>query len=290
MTINLTATAGSARFHYRFDQREVLVGRAETVDVRLPHPSVSLVHLCLRIHKGRLMVMDSDSTNGTTLDGSPLEPLEPVPLPTGSRLGVGIFEIVLGEPESGELSAPQDTAGFARRMVLEVLGEDEHPALVVQNGSNRGQRLAIGPDAGSMVVGRDTGCDLRLGDADASRRHLEVRRRDGAVQVRDLDSKNGIRVAGAYPEGWHTLDHGVEVRVGKTVLRYCDPAETYLQDLDSQQEPGPKRGGAASGDCQGQTASAEQRQLQRLDLALVTAAAALVLGAAALILYFAGWI
>ena len=290
MTINLTATAGSACFHYRFDQREVLVGRSETVDVRLPHPSVSLVHLCLRIHEGRLMVMDSESTNGTTLDGEPLEPLEPVPLPPGGRLSVGIFEIVAGEPESGELTAPRDTAGFARRMVLEVLGEQEHPALVVQNGSDRGQQLAIGPDTGPLVVGRDTGCDLRLGDADASRRHLEVRRQDDAVQVRDLESKNGIQVGGAFIEGWFTLEHGAELRIGKTVLRYCDPAETYLQELGSEPAPQQGRGEAAPKDDGGRSTSPEDRQLWRLDLALVSAAAALVLGAAGLILYFAGWI
>ena len=287
MIINLRATAGTARFHYRFDQREVLVGRAETVDLRLPHPSVSLVHLCLRLVKGKLWANDRGSTNGTALDGVPLVPEEPVPAPPGSRLTVGIFELVIGEPESGELTAPGDMAGFARRMVLEILGEGDFPALVVQNGSNRGERLEIASGGVAQVVGRDTGCDLRLGDADASRKHMEVRRHDGLVQVRDLDSKNGIRVDGAHLEGWQPLAHGAKVKVGKTVLRFCDPAETYLRDLEEESGDG-GAGAAGQGDGQGDEATA--RRLRQVDLVLVTAGVALVLGVAGLILYLAGWL
>ena len=289
MILNLTAKAGTALFHYRFDQREVLVGRAETVDVRLPHPSVSQVHLCLRLVKGKLMSMDSGSTNGTTLDGVPLEPEVPVPVRPGSRFTVGIFELVIGEPESGELTAPGDTAGLARRMVLEVLAEGDHPVLVVQNGSNRGERLEIAAGGDPLVVGRDTACDLRLGDADASRKHMEVRLEDGAVQVRDLDSKNGVRVNGAPLNGWHTLEHGVELKVGKTRLWFCDPAETYLRDLE-QKAAGGGAGEAEQGDSEAPAPGSEVGRQRRVDLMLAAAAVALVLGAAGLILYLAGWL
>ena len=152
MPIVLTATAGTARFCYRFEQAEVLVGRGEAVDVRLPHPSVSLVHLCLRRRKGRLLVMDSGSTNGTTLDGAPLTPDEPAPVRAGSRLSVGIFQLVIGEAEAGETTAPADTAGFARRMVQEVLGDGDHPVLVVQNSPERGHRLELPSGSEPRVV------------------------------------------------------------------------------------------------------------------------------------------
>ena len=287
MAINLTVAAGTARFHYCFEQREVLVGRAETVDVRLPHPSVSQVHLCLRHHKGRLMVMDSGSTNGTTLDGVDLDPHEPQPVSPGSRIKLGIFALIIGQPEPGELTAPKDTAGFARRMVLEVLDRDRLPALVVQNGPGRGERLEIAA-GGALVVGRDTACDLRLSDADASRRHLEVRLQDSAVQVRDLRSKNGVRVDGARLQGWRTLIHGTELKIGKTLLCFTDPAESYLQDLQRASDSAGVQGPAGRDDPRPGAMDGARQRLRRVDLALAAAAAALVLGAVGLILYLMG--
>lgn len=287
MPIVLTATAGTARFHYRFEQAEVLVGRGEAVDVRLPHPSVSMVHLCLRERRGRLLVMDSGSTNGTTLDGAPLSPEEPAPAPPGCRLSVGIFQLVINEAEQGETTAPADTAGFARRMVLEVLGDGDHPVLLVQNSPERGARLELPPDGEPRVVGRDAACDLRLSDADASRRHMEARNRDDLVQVRDLESKNGVGVDGAAISGWHDLDHGAKIKIGKTELLLVDPAAVYLEELNeaSAEEAAQVEEPAVSGE-----EASSRAELRRLDMTLLGAAAALVAGAAALISYLAGWI
>ncbi len=288
MIINLTATAGTTLFHYRFDQHEVLIGRAETVDLRLPHSSVSLVHLCVRRIKDRLMVVDSGSTNGTTLDGVLLEPGEPARVKLGSRLEVGVFEVVIGELEPGELDAPENTASYARRMVMEVMEDEaDAPALVVQNGPNRGERLEIS-GAEPLVVGRETGCDLRLRDADASRRHLEVREHEGEVQARDMDSKNGVLMDGEpMTQGWQTLLHGAQVKVGKTRLRFRDPAESFLRGLG--QQTGDEAGeGAGEGGQPPETSTEVRRRLRRVDLLLILAGAVLLLGAGALILYLSG--
>jgi S1-C subfamily serine protease len=69
--------------------------------------------------------------------------------------------------------------------------------LYVETGARAGVRARF--DGDRVVVGRDPAADLRLdaaGDRDASARHLELRRSDGAWRVRDLGSTNGTFVNG----------------------------------------------------------------------------------------------
>lgn len=221
---------------YRFDREEVLVGRDRAADVRLPDPAISLVHLRLVCKKGRLYVVDNRSTNGTFLDGERVGPGEARAVGDGARLRLGPFRIVLGEPAgSAPLTAPSDTARLARQMVLEMIGAPGgggHPVLEVQNGADRGGRLLLPPFGGPLVAGRAETCALRLSDADASRRHFEVENKGEAVELRDLGSKNGVERNGERVEGVVTLAHNDELRVGETLIRFSDPAEAALRELD----------------------------------------------------------
>lgn len=45
-----------------------------------------------------------------------------------------------------------------------------------------------------LLVGRDPGCDIVLGDPTVSRRHVQLRFHDGIWSLRDLDSTNGTRL------------------------------------------------------------------------------------------------
>jgi hypothetical protein len=72
-----------------------------------------------------------------------------------------------------------------------------------------------------MSIGRDRGCDLVLRDPEISRRHAQLRFRDGRWILRDLDSTNGTFVNG--------------VRVGRCQLQPGDyvsfgSAETLMID------------------------------------------------------------
>jgi DNA-binding NtrC family response regulator len=83
-----------------------------------------------------------------------------------------------------------------------------------------------GPDAGrsheagseSLSVGTADGNDLVLGDRTVSRFHLELRRRDDGVLVRDCGSTNGTRV-GALRVERAVVPPGTVVHVGATTLR-----------------------------------------------------------------------
>jgi pSer/pThr/pTyr-binding forkhead associated (FHA) protein len=62
-----------------------------------------------------------------------------------------------------------------------------------------------------LLVGRHHSCDVRLTGASVSRRHAQLRFRDGHWILQDLDSMNGTRVNG--------------VRVGRCELRPGDAVE-----------------------------------------------------------------
>src|SRR5689334_21592226 len=80
-----------------------------------------------------------------------------------------------------------------------------------------------------IVIGREG--DLRLDDAQVSRRHVAVRPVPEGVEVEDLGSSNGTFVDGRRIEGKVTLRANGKLRVGQTDLdiEVEDPARTRLR-------------------------------------------------------------
>ncbi|MCC6750957.1 MAG: FHA domain-containing protein [Deltaproteobacteria bacterium] len=236
----VSPTAEGVPYAYHFDQDEVLIGRAEGVEVRLPDPAVSLVHLRLLRKRGQILALDPGSTNGTWLEGVRLVANRPTVVATGQRLHLGPFELELRSALDRPATAPKDTASFARQMVAEVLGvlgaPERPPYLEVLGGPQRGQRLEVTSGSAPLVLGRDEGCDFRLSDADASRQHVEVARQGAEVFARDLGSKNGLLVNGHRAEGRRALRHGDRLQVGQTLLRFVDPTEEYLEGLAADED------------------------------------------------------
>lgn len=228
----LVSSPTGESFRYLFAKEEVLVGRDEPVDVRLPHAAVSLVHLRLRVQRGRLLAEDVGSTNGTWLDGRRLRPGERHELRHGARLRIAPFELAVEHDAAGAPTGPADTASYARAMLLGLLGlgEERAPSLVVLNGPQRGERRELAAGA-TLVVGRGEGCGLRLDDADTSRQHLELRRDGAAVHARDLGSKNGVLLDGARLEGEGTLAPGAVLQIGQTRLQLEAAAERLLAEV-----------------------------------------------------------
>ena len=83
--------------------------------------------------------------------------------------------------------------------------------------TSEGTRLEIGAEP--LTIGRLPECDIVVSDPAVSRRHAEVRRRDGQFVVVDLDSTNGTRVNGAGVKD-RVLADGDEIRVGTVSMRF----------------------------------------------------------------------
>jgi diguanylate cyclase (GGDEF)-like protein len=106
------------------------------------------------------------------------------------------------------------------------------PTLVIIHGSDTGQRFVLGER--TYVVGRAEGCDLRLDDDTASRRHAELVVGAVGVTVRDLGSRNGTYVNdnAALEPRW--VDDGDVLRIGRTLLKFLCGANVetaYFEEI-----------------------------------------------------------
>ena len=83
---------------------------------------------------------------------------------------------------------------------------------------------------GTITLGRDEACDIRVEGEQASRRHAEIVREGAVFMIRDLDSRNGLHVNGVrVPQA--PLRPGSLLRVGEWIgLVIMLEAEADLPD------------------------------------------------------------
>ena len=74
-------------------------------------------------------------------------------------------------------------------------------------------------DKRRVVIGRSKECDIQLSDANASRRHAELRQEGSAYWLVDLDSTNGSAVNG-HRTVRAKLESGDTITIGSTDLRF----------------------------------------------------------------------
>ena len=95
-----------------------------------------------------------------------------------------------------------------------VIGPVERVTVVV--GTAPPRALDIEP-GGAIVFGRAEECDVRLDDDTLSRRHASLSLADGRLVLRDLGSRNGVRLGGVTLRGEaRDVLPGAAFRVGKT--------------------------------------------------------------------------
>ena len=71
----------------------------------------------------------------------------------------------------------------------------------------------------TTTIGRAAGNGIQLDDPEVSARHAEIHFSGGEFRIRDLGSRNGVRVNGQKVLD-HTLRNGDEMVVGATTLRF----------------------------------------------------------------------
>ena len=113
------------------------------------------------------------------------------------------------------------------------------PALVVEEGRQHGQRFELAE--GETLIGRVAGDGIALDDARVSRRHAAVQRRGDVVEIKDLGSRNGIRVNGTDVRE-RQLVHGDRIAVGDSVLRLEVAGATTQPPVEGRIVESPVRG------------------------------------------------
>ncbi len=115
-----------------------------------------------------------------------------------------------------ELMTDSDLSPGTMLVAGEMAGGTGPAGLVLPDG----RRVAIGDRP--VDIGRLPECAIVLADTNVSRRHAEVRKAEdggGGHVVVDLGSTNGTKVNGVGVRS-HRLQHGDEITVGSTRLRY----------------------------------------------------------------------
>ncbi len=142
----------------------------------------------------------------------PREGLAPIPAPSipspppaaapldGERSATRIYP-AQAPPGPGPEPEPEPEPEPKERAILRVEGRDV-PIL-----------------ADRLVLGRSRECDIRIGDANASRRHAEVRREDDAYWIVDLGSTNGTELNGRRIER-SKLSDGDRITLGSTDVTF----------------------------------------------------------------------
>jgi len=110
--------------------------------------------------------------------------------------------------QPGATKADTDSAGSGSEATAELI--------LIENGKP-GRTFPLGSDR--VIIGRLAESDVVVSDPATSRRHAEIRGKDGQYVISDLGSTNGTKVNEA-PIGERALEEGDRITIGRTVLEF----------------------------------------------------------------------
>lgn len=219
------------------DAPRIILGRAESCEVRLPDTSVSPRHASIRQRGATYLLLDEGSENGTFLGKTRIALRTAMPLKSGDRIRIGRVWILLRIEPAVAKAAP---AAAAKELALELVarglaaqGEDPAPRVVVVEGPDSGRVLRIEEAARPYILGRAKDTDLILDDPDVSRRHLAITRRGDQFSVQDLGSRSGALLDGAPVPQFDTIWRpGQVLAISGDRLIFEHPAAEALAEIE----------------------------------------------------------
>jgi DNA-binding NtrC family response regulator len=184
------------------------VGRNPECDLCIPSDGVEPVQLLLS-HDPTTLILKNRSAKGTQVAGEVVH--GDLKLAAGDRIRLGPVEAVV--------QVVPDERGNERSGATRTLAEQPRqtpPAyLLTLAGSGSASRWSI--DADGVTVGSDATNDIVLNDPYVSAFHARLWLERGRCLIRDLDSRNGVLVAGSeIREG--EVPPGSQVQLGESVL------------------------------------------------------------------------
>jgi pSer/pThr/pTyr-binding forkhead associated (FHA) protein len=107
----------------------------------------------------------------------------------------------------------------------------KRPYLAIEFGSDQGKEIRIQND--SVIIGRDSSCDIPIQNERVSRRHARIFFQEGRWMIEDLGSKNHTRLDKDKLESNEKgiLTDGVCIQLAsQVILRFHDPESTLVDD------------------------------------------------------------
>jgi pSer/pThr/pTyr-binding forkhead associated (FHA) protein len=239
ITVIIRSRAGEETARLTFDAAQrVVIGRGSGSDIRLPESTVSHRHAILRAQGSDFVVVDEASMNGTFVGDVRVAPRTSRIIRSGSTIRIGRFvlEVLIDQnPVTRDLAlATRDLALALVSRAMEEIGDDPTIRVRVVEGPDQGTVFRLAEEGRSYIVGRGPHCDLPVADADASREHFHLIRREGGVFLRDRGAKNGTwlgeaRLAPEQEVHWRAAQM---VRLGTTVLALEEPVSEALARIE----------------------------------------------------------
>ncbi|MFN0052146.1 MAG: FHA domain-containing protein [Planctomycetales bacterium] len=179
----------------------LLVGRTPDCDVMIPSGTVSSRHCQLELRDGVWHVSDLGSRNGIRIDGVSCKSEA---LPPGCILSIAQHRFVVayapptGQPGPAKAPAPAATASTrsASSAALPARRPPEERSALLGELLPCGGGPPIPLRKAKLLVGRLPTCDVTIAHPTISSKHCELAFQEGYWHVRDLGSRNGIRVGG----------------------------------------------------------------------------------------------
>lgn len=101
--------------------------------------------------------------------------------------------------------------------------------LLIIRGNDDGARFDLTED--DILIGREHGCDIRLKDAETSRRHAKLRKEGNHWILTDLDSSNGVYLNGTrVTEAKLALSD--QIQIGRTLFRFSSTVTSENHSAD----------------------------------------------------------
>ncbi len=106
LTVRVEDVESGTAVEHAFPRSPVRIGRSAHNDLCLPQRFVSAWHGLIEFDTQGVRYTDLGSTNGTLLNGSPVEPRSAVPIEPDCEMSIGCLRFTLPPREGGELEPP----------------------------------------------------------------------------------------------------------------------------------------------------------------------------------------
>jgi len=224
----MVTRAGTTLGSWFIEERRLVIGRADGVDIRLEDAAVSKQHASIEVMGADHILLDLESSNGTFVNGTRVTRHL---LRHGDTIDILGFELKYVDHKS-VVSAEGDRTMIFTRVAEGVLVPGASPGAGggrAPLADARTVEVALPVAVLRGVAGPRAGATIAL---DLPLTALGERGRDSAAVFRRPDGFAVARVAGKPPrvdgkalaEGWHTLRDGAVIEVGneKVELAYLD--------------------------------------------------------------------
>lgn len=240
--LSVVSADGADPRSIEFDTPSIRIGREADCDLRLPFPAVSGYHCTIFSEDGqRYLIRDDGSTNGTRFNGKLLATQTPETLTANACVKVGGVRIDINTNPLEDNALPVAHTGTLVRMMLSETVSDasaERACITVVRGPKKGESIFLPDEFDSITISDEPTALFYIPKLAVP---LRIRPEDDGFAITTLDdldapgaSRHRVTVNGEPLEGSYHLASEDRIEVGRCVLRFFDPLEAMLVELDAQ--------------------------------------------------------